>query len=163
VASNVTVDVEFNPAEVNDYRVIGYDTGLTQTGPLKDRIKTGWNMSAGQSVTILYEIVPSTKGVTGSLTVRVGYLEASNKSEKSLAFPFVDDGKTFAASSTDFRFAAAVASFGMLLSESPYKGTATIDSVRVIAENSLGPDRDGSRREFLELIRRAGQIRQQKN
>ena len=70
-------------------------------------------------------------------------------------FPLVDREQTFNRASVDFRFAAAVASFGMILRESPYKGTATIDSVLSMAEDSLGSDRNGYRHEFLQLVQRA--------
>ena len=63
------------------------------------------------------------------------------------------------AASVDFRFAAAVASFGMILRDSPYKGTATMDSVLSMAEDGIGSDKFGYRREFLQLVQRARQIR----
>ena len=93
------------------------------------------------------------------LTVRIRDLAPQSKQLRSPVVPFTDRGQAFEASSIDFRFAAAVASFGLILSDSPSKGTATVDSVRVIAENSLGADRDGSRHEFLDLVRRAIQLR----
>jgi Ca-activated chloride channel family protein len=74
-------------------------------------------------------------------------------------FPLVDRQQTFEKSSADFRFAAAVASFGMILRDSPHKGAASMESVRSIAEDSIGSDRNGYRREFLQLVQRARQIR----
>jgi len=76
-----------------------------------------------------------------------------------LVFPFADRGQTFASSTPDFRFTAAVASFGQILRNSPYKGNATFDTVLTIAENSLGPDPGGLRRSFIQLVRQARQIR----
>jgi len=76
-----------------------------------------------------------------------------------LTFPLVDREQAFASASTDFRFAASVASFGMILRDSPFKGTSTIDSVLNMAESSLGSDRNGYRREFLQLVQRTRQIR----
>ena len=74
-------------------------------------------------------------------------------------FPLVDREQTFSRASVDFRFAAAVAAFGMVLRDSPYKGTATMDSVLSLAEDGIGPDKNGYRREFLQLAQRARQIR----
>jgi Ca-activated chloride channel family protein len=91
--------------------------------------------------------------------VKIRYKEPAGNDSKLLMFPLVDREQTFARANTDFRFAAAVASFGMILRDSPFKGTATIDSVLAIAEDSLGSDRNGYRREFLQLVQRARQIR----
>jgi hypothetical protein len=148
-AANVTVQVEFNPTEVAGYHVIG-----------RNPAEGALNLSAGQSLTILYELLPSAKKSGAEiLNLRVRYLEDSRKQPETLNVPFIDRGETFEASSIDFRFAAAVASFGMTLTNLPSNGTTSLDSVRVIAENSLGMDRDGSRHEFLDLVRRASQLR----
>jgi len=138
-------------------------------------------MGAGHTVTVLYEVVPRgvSIGVPGvdplkyqqpvaapapnasneTLTVKLRYKEPTASDSKLLSFPLVDREQTFARASVDFRFAAAVASFGMILRDSPYKGTATFDSTLAIAEGSLGSDRSGYRREFMQLIQRARQIR----
>ena len=77
---------------------------------------------------------------------------------KRLESPFVDDGKRFGQASADFQFAAAVASFGMLLRDSKFKGDATYDSVVEIATAAKGPDPHGYRAELLEMVRRAKAI-----
>jgi Ca-activated chloride channel homolog len=94
-----------------------------------------------------------------TLTVEVRYKEAAAGDNKLLVFPVIDHRQTFARSSIDFRFAAAVASFGMILRNSPYKGAATIDSVLRIVRDSIGPDTNGYRREFRQLVQRARQLR----
>ena len=138
-------------------------------------------MGSGQTVTVLYEVVPRGVAINGpgvdplkyqqsaptpaanasneTLTVKIRYKEPAASDSKLLIFPLVDREQAFGRSSVDFRFAAAVASFGMILRESPYKGTATFDSVMGIAEDSLGADRNGYRREFLQLVGRARQLR----
>lgn len=72
-----------------------------------------------------------------------------------LEFPLVDGGKSFSAAATDVQFAAAVASFGMLLRDSPHRGNATYSAVVEIAESALIADPHGYRAEFLQMVRRA--------
>jgi Ca-activated chloride channel family protein len=69
--------------------------------------------------------------------------------------PFADRGLAFARTDDDFRFAAAVAAFGMLLKDSPYKGDATLEWVRETAVASQGKDRGGYRDEFVSLVQKA--------
>ena len=102
---------------------------------------------------------PARNASNETLTVKIRYKEPAGTESKLLSFPLVDREQTFARAGADFRFAAAVASFGMILRDSPYKGTATFDSVLGIAEDSLGSDRNGYRREFLQLAQRARAIR----
>src|SRR5262245_12416793 len=185
VAKDVKVQVEFNPAVVDAYRLIGYENRALRNEDFNNDLKDGGDMGAGHTVTVLYEVVPrgvpiNAAGGPGvdplkyrqpepeapprnasneTLTVKIRYKEPNGNSSKLLSFPMVDREQTFAKSTVDFRFAAAVAAFGMILRESPYRETATMDSVLSIAEDSLGSDRNGYRREFLQLIVRARQIR----
>src|SRR5262245_12944319 len=180
VAKDVKVQVEFNPAVVDAYRLIGYENRALRNEDFNNDLKDAGDMGAGHTVTVLYEVVPrgvpiNAPGVdplkyqasapaparnasNETLTVKIRYKEPADSDSKLLAFPLVDREQTFARSSVDFRFSSAVASFGMILRNSPYKGTATIDSVLSMAEDSLGPDRNGYRREFLQLVQRARQI-----
>jgi len=180
VAKDVKVQVEFNPAVVDAYRLIGYENRALRNEDFNNDLKDAGDMGAGHTVTVLYEVVPrgvalNAPGVdplkyqtpspaparnasNETLTVKIRYKEPADSDSKLLAFPLVDREQTFARSSVDFRFSAAVASFGMILRNSQYKGTATIDSVLSMAEDSLGPDRNGYRREFLQLVQRARQI-----
>ena len=155
--------------------MIGYEN-------FNNDLKEAGDMSAGHTVTVLYEVVPRGVGVefadvvllkdrpqaalgpvrnvsNETLTVKVRYKEPSGSDSKLLSFPLIDREQPFARASTDFRFAAAVASFGMILRDSPHKGSATLDSTLAIAEKSIGPDRNGYRREFLQLVQRARRIR----
>jgi len=180
VVNDVKVQVEFNPAVVDAYRLIGYENRALRNEDFNNDLKDAGDMGAGHTVTVLYEVVPrgvaiNAPGVDAlkypvpapapvqnasneTLTVKIRYKEPAGSDSKLLVFPLVDREQTFARSSVDFRFSAAVASFGMILRNSPYKGTATIDSVLSMAEDSLGPDRNGYRREFLQLVQRARQI-----
>jgi len=184
MAKDVKVQVEFNPAVVDAYRLIGYENRALRNEDFNNDLKDAGEMGAGQTVTVLYQVVPrgvpiNTPGAPGvdplryqapaaplarnalneTLTVKVRYQEPSGGDSRLLEFPVIDRQQPFAKSSVDFRFAAAVASFGMILRDSPHKGTSTINSVLSIAEDSLGSDRNGYRREFLQLVQRARQIR----
>jgi hypothetical protein len=155
------VQVDFSPASVEAYRLIGYESELSRNEGLAEAAKKTMNsLPAGHRISALYEVVPAAKTAsTPTLTVRTANTDAARRDGTSRSFAFIDRGQPFASSSSDFRFAAAVASFGMILRDSPYKGTSTFESVESIAANSLGPDPTGSRHEFLQLVRRARQIR----
>jgi Ca-activated chloride channel family protein len=182
MAKDVKVQVEFNPAVVDAYRLIGYENRALRNEDFNNDLKDAGDMGAGHTVTVLYEVVPRGVAIGGpgvdplkyqqkanaeplrnasneTLTVSVRYKEPSASDSKLLSFPLVDREQPFARASLDFRFAAAVASFGMMLRDSAYKGNATYDSVLAMAEDGLGSDRNGYRREFLQLVQRARQIR----
>ena len=89
------------------------------------------------------------------LTVKVRYKEPDGSVSQRLEFPLTDRGTTWADASDDFKFAASVAGFGMILRESPYKGTATLAAVAEWAQQGLGSDAGGQRNEFLGLVKRA--------
>jgi Ca-activated chloride channel family protein len=181
VAKDVKVQVEFNPAVVDAYRLIGYENRALRNENFNNDLKDAGDMGAGHTVTVLYEVVPRGVAINApgtdplkyqqqpapppagntsneTLTVKIRYKEPTASDSKLLVFPLVDREQAFARSSVDFRFAAGVASFGMIMRGSPYRGTATIESVLSIAEDSLGSDRNGYRREFLQLVQRARRI-----
>jgi hypothetical protein len=89
------------------------------------------------------------------LTLRLRYQVPDGDTNKQLTFPFTDPGTTWEQSSPDFRFAAAVAGYGLLLRESNYRGQATWQSVAEWARQGLGADVNGSRAEFLGLVEKA--------
>ena len=89
------------------------------------------------------------------LFVKVRYKDPDAEVSRLLSWPVHDGGATFAAAPADFRFAASVASFGMLLRQSRHKGSATYDDVLHVAQGALGPDEGGYRAGFLELVRKA--------
>jgi len=181
VAKDVKVQVEFNPAVVGAYRLIGYENRALRNEDFNNDLKDAGDMGAGHTVTALYEVVPrgiaiGAPGVdplkyqeqpappparnasSETLTVKIRYKEPTGAESKLLSFPLVDREQVFTRAGADFRFAAAVASFGMIMRDSPYKGTATIDSVLSMAEDSMGSDRNGYRHEFLQLVQHARQI-----
>ena len=89
------------------------------------------------------------------LTLKIRYKQPDGDVSKKLEFPLRDEGATWERSSRDFRWAAAVASFGMLLRDSPHKGNATWDTTMELAVEGKGEDRGGYRAEFVGLIEKA--------
>src|SRR5207248_554782 len=179
-AQNLRMQPTFNPARVGSYHLIGYKAVNN------DEIEVA-GMSPGQSVTVLYEIVPVgakanpaardqvksgasatrpakmdarwTSSSAKALTVKLRYKKPDGNKSELMERAVVDDGKEFANASPDFKFAAAVAEFGMLLSNSEFKGNGTLDTVREWAEEGKGNDPNGHRAEFLELVRKAQTIK----
>ena len=92
------------------------------------------------------------------LTVKLRYKDPDGARSRLLTFAVRDEGKTAAQAGADFRFAAAVASFGMPLRDSPHKGTYTMDGVIELASSSLGADESPYRAEFLDLARTARKL-----
>jgi len=89
------------------------------------------------------------------LTLKIRYKEPAGEVSRKLEFPLVDAGGRFAAASTDFKFAAAVAEFGMILRNSPHKGTATVADVVAWAQAGTESDAGGYRSEFIGLVRQS--------
>jgi Ca-activated chloride channel family protein len=89
------------------------------------------------------------------LTVKLRYKEPEGQVSKLLEFPITDAGTAYAKASEDYKFAAAVAALGMILRESPHKGTASYASVTELAQEGLGNDESGYRAEFIDLVRKA--------
>lgn len=180
IAKDVKIQVEFNPAQVAAYRLIGYEKRLLAAQDFNDDRKDAGEIGAGHTVTALYELVPpggkvdvpgvdplkyqaapEPKSESASkelLTLKLRYKAPDGDTSKLLEFPLVDNGAAFNQADTDLQFASAVASFGMLLRNSPAKGNATLDAVLEIAASAKGPDAHGYRAEFLELVRQAKEV-----
>jgi Ca-activated chloride channel family protein len=185
IAKDVKLQVEFNPAQVQAYRLIGYENRLLRKEDFNnDKIDAG-EIGAGHTVTALYEIVPAGAAMpeTGSvdplkyqkveapgggrpapdsgelLTLKVRYKEPAGDVSTKLEFPLRDEGRSFEDASADFKFAASVAAFGMILRDSPYKGAATLPDVGRWAQAGLEQDAGGYRAGFLGLLKQAGAIR----
>jgi Ca-activated chloride channel homolog len=179
IAKDVKIQVEFNPVQVAAYRLIGYENRMLAAEDFKDDKKDAGDIGAGHTVTALYEVVPvgaeggtpvatvdplryqgeQTPNDTAAsgelLTLKLRYKQPEASESQQLAFALTDGGQTFATASPDFRFAAAVAAFGMLLRDSQFKGDASYDTVLDLATAALDDDRDGYRHEFLELVGKA--------
>jgi Ca-activated chloride channel family protein len=179
IAKDVKIQVEFNPAKVGAYRLIGYENRVLQHKDFNDDTKDAGEIGAGHHVTALYELIPAGKEgtVTGidplefqkpkaaeapngagrneTMIVKLRYKAPEGDASKLIKRGVVDDGTGLASSSADFRFASAVAGFGMLLRDSPYKGSLTWAEVKELAESGIGNDALGYRKEFLGLVEKA--------
>ncbi|MGV3485472.1 MAG: YfbK domain-containing protein [Planctomycetaceae bacterium] len=183
IARDVKIQVEFNPAEVAAYRLIGYENRRLANEDFKDDTKDAGEIGAGHSVTALYELIPAS-GDTAALapaidelryqrpvspteasqsgewmTVKLRYKKPDSDTSIPVSFPVTAGQQEFAAASADFRFAAAVASFGMLLRSSQHAGNWTLEDVRQAAEAAKGEDPHGLRTEFVQVVTRAAQLR----
>ena len=180
IAKDVKIQVEFNPDQVAAYRLIGYENRLLAAEDFNDDTKDAGEIGAGHTVTALYEIVPvgvdidlpgvdelkyqrpsdPVRGPSSDelLTLKLRYKQPDGDTSKLLVFPITDDGASYVAASGDFKFAAAVAAYGMLLRDSPHRGSSTFPGVIELAGEGLGEDRHGYRAQFIELARRAAQL-----
>lgn len=188
VAKDVKVQVEFNPAKVNAYRLLGYESRIMTAQDFNNDRKDANDMGSGQTVTALFEVVPrgvdvEINGGSGVeplryqqpstlveqpravrtsnelLALKIRYKDPEASESELLEMPLVDRGSAFSNASADFRFVSAVAGFGMVLRDSAYKGSATLDWALTTAQNSRGLDKNGYREEFVRLVQRAMQIR----
>ena len=173
------VQVEFNPLRVAGSRLIGYENRVLAAQDFADDRKDAGDVCSGHSVTALYEIVPAgtvtapateplryqtppapspTASSNELLTVKLRWKLPEGDVSTLRERPVTDSGASYAASSPDFKFAASVAAFGMLLRNSPHKGTATFDAVLELAGEGLSFDPEGYRAKFIELVRVAQKL-----
>jgi Ca-activated chloride channel family protein len=157
IAKDVKIQVEFDPAEAESYRLIGYENRVMASRDFHDDEKDAGELGSGHTVTALYELVPKGGSMLGGRwpsagTVRLRYKAPDGSTSKMIETEL--PGLWLAPPATgDLQFAAAVASFGMLLRGSKHAGTATWDSVLALAEKNAGDD--PARREMVQLIRTA--------
>ena len=184
IAKDVKVQVEFNPAAVSAYRLIGYENRLMAAEDFRDDAKDAGEIGAGHAVTALYEVVPAgadeavpgvgelkyqtpgepTAAAADSgelLTVSLRYkAPGARKADPAAEFavPVADAMRAFEEASGEFRFAASVAAYGMLLRDSEHAGTATFGAAADWAAAASGEDAGGYRGEFVDLVERAGAL-----
>ena len=152
IAKDVKVQLDFNPQVVASYRQIGYENRALENKDFDDDTKDAGELGAGHSVTALYEITPANAARGGELaTVKLRYKEPKGITSELVTARAFDDTKSAFAASADMQFAAAVAELGMLLRNSPHKGTASYDEVLHLARASRGADLDGLREEFVRM------------
>jgi len=180
IANDVKIQVEFNPAKVQAYRLIGYENRILASEDFNDDTKDAGELGSGHTVTALYEVIPagvesdftnqlhnlkyqSPRAITGTqsdemMTIQLRYKEPQgNKS--SLITEVVKDGHlTIEKTSDNYRFSAAVAGFGLLLRNSAYKQSASFEQVIRLAKSAKGQDANGYRSEFIQLVEMAGSM-----
>jgi Ca-activated chloride channel homolog len=184
LAKDVKIQVEFNPARVRAYRLLGYENRLLRDEDFNDDTKDAGELGAGHSVTALYEVVLN----DSESPVRGGSVDPLRYGERSTSAPRMRDAEEIAfvkvryqpprggasallswpvremrgAPTVDYTFASAVAGFGLLLRDSEHKGSITWSHVHRLGTQGVGDDRDGDRADFLRLVRLAEQVMERK-
>lgn len=172
VAKDVKLQLEFNPKYVKEYKLIGYENRMLANEDFTNDKKDAGEIGAGHTVTALYELVPSDGKVAQSLRyqsqelnekgkgnelgfLKIRYKDPKVKDAKSVEItePLVFNKKALKETSTDYRFAASVAEFGILLRDNSNKANATYDQVIELAEGAIGKDPEGYRKEFVRLVK----------
>lgn len=176
IATDVKLQVEFNPARVKAYRLIGYENRKLKDEDFNNDRKDAGDLGSGHSVTALYEIIPvgvnsdfysvddlkyqrvqpSTSPSRDLLTVKLRYKSPGENSSHLMEHVVTGMERSPVQASANFRWSAAVAAFGMLLKESPYVGEFSHDDVLSLAQGARGEDEAGYRSEFLNLVRTYG-------
>ena len=183
IAKDVKIQVDFNPAKVKSYRLIGYANRMLRKEDFKNKLIDAGEIGSGHTVTALYEIVPGNAAVAQDavkskyqkrrvqpkpddrevvdspelLTVNLAYKQPdATKETESTYFETteIDNEKTWQNASDDFKFASSVSLFGMLQRRSEHAGQGTYQLVRQLAEQGRGDDSKGLRTEFSDLVRK---------
>ena len=175
IAKDVKFQVEFNPETISSYRLIGYDTRRLENEDFNDDTVDAGEIGSGHSVTVFYELIPagmdleeglvdelkySSTVSTGSnefLTVKIRY-KAPDGNESVLVEQAVEASALKKRASDSFVFASAIAEFGLIVTDSDYRGSSSISNVLSRATYALGEDAYGLRAEFIELVQGYGQI-----
>ncbi|GAB3302062.1 vWA domain-containing protein [Hymenobacter tenuis] len=178
IAKDVKLQVEFNPARVREYRLVGYENRLLAAEDFNNDRKDAGELGSGHTVTALYEVVPvgartsvdalkyqsaptpaPAPASAELLTVKLRYKQPQGTASKLLEQPLTGSVRPLAEASENLRFAAAVAQFGMLLRQSDYRGAATWESTASLAKGAKRFDPDGYRAELVRLIKLAEGLR----
>ena len=178
IAKDVKIQVEFNPAKVQAYRLLGYEDRLLNKEDFNDDKKDAGDMGSGHTVTAFYEIIPAGinddllasvdplkyqkkdpspfKSISNEMmTVKFRYKDKNSSASKMKLVTVDDSPVAFNSASADFRFAAAVAEFGMLLRDSQFKQKSTFAQAISIAKAAKSNDSEGYRSEFVRLAESA--------
>jgi len=175
IAKDVKIQVEFNPAKVSAYRLIGYENRLLKDEDFNNDKKDAGELGSGHTVTALYEIIPY--GVKSNfapidelkyqeskispeafktkelMTVKLRYKDPQGSKSKLIVNGLIDNEAELEDTSDNFRWSAAVAGFGMLLRDSEFKGNLTYNDVLAMAQDAKGQDSEGYRIEFINLVK----------
>ena len=158
VANDCKVQVTFNPEYVKSYRLIGYENRVMSNEDFDNDRKDAAEIGAGQSITALYEIIPTEAYVTDShavATFDVRYKKELGTESRLLSM----DVNGFGEGSENLRFASAVAAYGMVLRDSKFKGAASFDMAKELAQSSLSFDPFDYRKEFVSLIDKTAELK----
>jgi Ca-activated chloride channel homolog len=180
IAKDVKIQIEFNPARVSEYRLIGYENRVLAAQEFNDDRRDAGEIGAGHTVTALYELVPAggdqqagpvdplkyqapsetwTTMVSDEYcTLKLRFKKPDWETSRLVEHVVTRTPQPFAAATVDHRFAASVAAFGMLLRRSEFAGDADWTQVRTIAREAIGDDTDGHRTEFVQLAQAAAYL-----
>jgi Ca-activated chloride channel family protein len=183
IAKDVKFQIEFNPARVSSYRLIGYENRLLNDEDFNDDTKDAGEMGSGHNVTALYELVPAGSGETTPsidplkyqkadrnetaresasselLTIKIRYKKPDGSTSMLFEKPVNGIIKQIEDVSDNLKFAAAVSEFGMILRNSEFKGSATLEGASILAKSGKGEDEDGYRAEMIRLIKTVKDLR----
>ena len=182
IAKDVKIQVEFNPAKISAYRLIGYENRILEAEDFNDDTVDAGEIGAGHTVTALYELIPvGAKNTAGDVDplryqaaadrkpaaasdelyqIKIRYKAPDSDESRLLAFPYAQAVGDYAQASTDFKFTAAVAGFGMLLRDSDHRGDLSYRMVKEWAQEGLGEDSSGYRQELIQLVKKSENIQQ---
>ncbi len=179
IAKDVKIQVEFNPARVGAYRLIGYENRVLAAQDFNNDAKDAGEIGAGHTVTALYEVIPADKMPAADiakevdrlkyqpapkakpaekkpspelLTLKLRFKKPDGEKSVKREFPVLDPGKKAEEPTRETEWQAAVAAYGMVLRGSKYKGQADLKLIHELALGSRGPDPSGRRQEFIDLI-----------
>ncbi|MEI8137629.1 MAG: YfbK domain-containing protein, partial [Bacteroidota bacterium] len=176
IANDVKIQIEFNPAKVKGYRLVGYENRLLNNEDFNDDKKDAGELGSGHTVTAIYEIIlAGSEDLVASIdplkyqqttiapkssssevmTIKFRYKEPKENTSKLITKVVTDEKTSFASTSENCKFSSAVAEFGMLLRDSQYKGDADFKTVMTLAKHSKGKDEEGYRAEFIRLVEMA--------
>jgi Ca-activated chloride channel family protein len=184
VAKDVKIQIEFNPAHVKSYRLIGYENRKLNDEDFNDDKKDAGEVGTGHSVTALYEIIPNqlndektnlvnadtlkysqlllknaAEKMPELLTFKLRYKEPEGDKSALIEFVVLKNVMKFEQTTDDHRFTAAVAAFGQWLKKSPFLNNMRYKNIYSIAKNSCGKDEEGYRSEFTRLVKSAEKLK----
>lgn len=182
IAKDVKIQVEFNPAHVKAYRLIGYENRLLQDEDFSDDTKDAGEMGAGHTVTAVYEIIPanSKEEVPGLEPLKYQEIKINDEARNSpeimnvklryklptkdesilMETPVYNKALGLEDVSETFLFSSAVVGYSMLLQEYEDRGSLTWERVLSLASENMGEDAEGYRHEFIQLATKAAQLMQ---
>ncbi len=173
IAKDVKLQLEFNPQWVKEYKLVGYENRILEAEDFANDKKDAGELGGGSSVTALYEVTLyeqphtdlkvmdkndklqyATFGANDILALNIRYKDPKEDKSKLITAMVQDASVSPEKTSTDFKFAAAVAMAGMYLKDARNKGNSNLDMAYAMASSSLGEDKDGYRKEFIELLKK---------
>ena len=180
IAKDVKLQIEFNPAKVKAYRLIGYENRMLKNEDFNNDKKDAGDLGSGHTVTALYEIIPvgveseffkvddlkyqhttvdpKAQNSKELMTIKFRYKKPDEGVSKLIVHPLVDSNIILSKTSDNFRWSASVAAFGMLLRDSEYIKNFNYDAIVQMAQNSKGEDKEGYRIEFINMVKSFGSV-----